>query len=324
MLPALGLCLLLFVGGGLERGHAVARGPRPEPAEQVLGKFVARLLARHHYSRTPFDAEVSRKLYTEYFERLDHNRSFFLASDLEDFRSYELVLGNLVADGKVEFAYDVYARLLQRVEERVEFVRGRLEEPFDYTVDEAILLDRSEEPWCASLEEMDEIWRRRVKNDVLVYELMKLREEDADEEEEGGADDAAPADGEEAETPEPPPVAGGDPEVDPVPAQDGSAPGPAAAEQPPGTGEVPGDVPAETEEAIAKEPPPTPTERVRSLRICVLLDKKLDRASGPVRALRSELTPDYTGFQIGDEWVVGYGLDAGQDFRELPCIAVLR
>lgn len=53
-----------------------------------------------------------------------------------------------------------------------------------------------------------------------------------------------------------------------------------------------------------------------SVRICVLLEKKKARA----RAVK----PDYVGFQIADEFVVGYGLDYMERYRNLPCIGVLR
>ena len=54
----------------------------------------------------------------------------------------------------------------------------------------------------------------------------------------------------------------------------------------------------------------------RSLRICALLDK-------PARRL-VEISIDYRGFEIPDEFVVGYGLDFGEFYRNLPFIGVLR
>ena len=54
----------------------------------------------------------------------------------------------------------------------------------------------------------------------------------------------------------------------------------------------------------------------QSLRICVLLDKKKPR----LRAVE----PDYIGFEIEDEFVVGYGLDYMERYRNLPYIGVLR
>jgi hypoxanthine phosphoribosyltransferase len=53
-----------------------------------------------------------------------------------------------------------------------------------------------------------------------------------------------------------------------------------------------------------------------SVRICVLLDKKKTR----LRVVE----PDYVGFEIADEFVVGYGLDYMERYRNLPCIGVLR
>jgi hypoxanthine phosphoribosyltransferase len=58
------------------------------------------------------------------------------------------------------------------------------------------------------------------------------------------------------------------------------------------------------------------TEGPLSVRICVLLQKKRTR----VRAVE----PDYVGFEIADEFVVGYGLDYLERYRNLPCIGVLK
>jgi hypoxanthine phosphoribosyltransferase len=54
----------------------------------------------------------------------------------------------------------------------------------------------------------------------------------------------------------------------------------------------------------------------RSIRICVLLSKKKQRARS--------VDADYVGFEIEDEFVVGYGLDFMERYRNLPYIGVLR
>jgi hypoxanthine phosphoribosyltransferase len=53
-----------------------------------------------------------------------------------------------------------------------------------------------------------------------------------------------------------------------------------------------------------------------SVRTCVLLEKRKTRTRAVV--------PDYVGFEIADEFVVGYGLDYMERYRNLPCIGVLR
>ena len=54
-----------------------------------------------------------------------------------------------------------------------------------------------------------------------------------------------------------------------------------------------------------------------SLKVCVLLDK-------PDRRLNHEAVFDYLGFSIPDVFVVGFGLDYSQRYRNLPYIGVLR
>ena len=58
------------------------------------------------------------------------------------------------------------------------------------------------------------------------------------------------------------------------------------------------------------------TARPRSVKVCVLLRKKKQR-------LR-KVDADYLGFEIKDEFVVGYGLDYDQHYRNLPYVGVLR
>jgi hypoxanthine phosphoribosyltransferase len=53
-----------------------------------------------------------------------------------------------------------------------------------------------------------------------------------------------------------------------------------------------------------------------SLKICTLLDKPSRR--------KVDLTPDYCGFEIEDKFVVGYGLDFAEEYRNLPFIGVLK
>ncbi len=63
-------------------------------------------------------------------------------------------------------------------------------------------------------------------------------------------------------------------------------------------------------EKLRRERPPA------SVRVCVLLRKKKVRAA--------DLEADYVGFDIGDEFVVGYGLDYQERYRNLPFIGTLR
>jgi hypoxanthine phosphoribosyltransferase len=58
------------------------------------------------------------------------------------------------------------------------------------------------------------------------------------------------------------------------------------------------------------------TAKPQNIRVCVLLSKKKQRARN--------VAADYVGFEIEDEFVVGYGLDFREHYRNLPYIGVLR
>jgi hypoxanthine phosphoribosyltransferase len=55
--------------------------------------------------------------------------------------------------------------------------------------------------------------------------------------------------------------------------------------------------------------------RPKTLRICTLLDKKAPR--------RIKVPIDYVGFEIPNEFVIGYGLDFEQIYRNLPYVAIM-
>jgi len=58
------------------------------------------------------------------------------------------------------------------------------------------------------------------------------------------------------------------------------------------------------------------TRRVKSIKVCTLLDKPSRR--------KKAIQPDFNGFVIPDVFVVGYGLDFNERYRNLPFIGVLR
>ncbi|MZP30892.1 hypoxanthine phosphoribosyltransferase [Heliobacterium undosum] len=53
-----------------------------------------------------------------------------------------------------------------------------------------------------------------------------------------------------------------------------------------------------------------------SVKVCTILDKPSRR--------KTPVAPDYNGFTIPDEFVIGYGLDYAEQYRHIPCVAVLK
>ncbi|MFK7889843.1 MAG: carboxy terminal-processing peptidase [Granulosicoccus sp.] len=150
--------------------------PADEHQEATAG--ILQLMQRYHYRRVAVDDELSEEIFDRYLESLDPQKSFLLASDVEEFEDYQQRLDDALRSARLTPVFDIFKRFRVRVEERAEFARDLLDSDFDFTVDESYIFNREDEAWPQSQEEIDEIWRKRVKNDVLNLRLAEQSTDD--------------------------------------------------------------------------------------------------------------------------------------------------
>ena len=145
---------------------------KPGKREKTITTAVAGLLERYHYTRRKLNNDLSKVLFKEYFDRLDPNHSYFLASDIKDFEEYRFLLDDMLRQGDLTFTYAIYQRFLKRFQNRLDHVKKRIQQPFDFSKEEMILSDRSEAAWPQNMQEMDELWRKQIKNQLLLEILQ--------------------------------------------------------------------------------------------------------------------------------------------------------
>lgn len=138
----------------------------PEHFPRLCSRF-ALLLESRHYLQKHIDEQVSAQAWTNYLMMLDYDRSYFLQSDVESFEPWRLRLHKDLKSGNLEFPLEVFKVFRQRLAERYEFVKKFLEEEQDYSVDEDYVWNRKDQPWPATPVEQDELWRKRMKNELL-------------------------------------------------------------------------------------------------------------------------------------------------------------
>jgi carboxyl-terminal processing protease len=153
--------------------------PAPDPSSAVIGQMVARILENSHYNHKPLDAAVSKQLLMQYLEMYDYNHMFLTKEDVAEFEQrYGSSLTDKLKAGEVEPAYEIFDRFMQRLEQREAYVKKLTAQPFDFTKDESAVLDRHELPWPAAGRDSDELWRKRVKYEVLQEKLAKTKPEE--------------------------------------------------------------------------------------------------------------------------------------------------
>ncbi|MCR4293911.1 MAG: carboxy terminal-processing peptidase [Elusimicrobia bacterium] len=146
----------------------------------IVAELVGRLLEQTHYARRPIDDGVSKDFLRNYLEAYDYNHMILEKSDVDEFEAkYGATLDDRIKDGDVEAAYEIHERVVKRLEERVALVKTLTSSTFDFTNDEKIILDRHELPWPATPQESKELWRLRIKHEVLLERLAKLKAEEA-------------------------------------------------------------------------------------------------------------------------------------------------
>jgi carboxyl-terminal processing protease len=138
-------------------------------------------LEREHFLRKPIDDEIASRWFDTFLAALDPLKIYFLQSDVDSFSEKKTSLDDLVRRGDVSFAYEVYDRFLERVDERIPIVEELLKTKLDFNQEESIVIDRDIAVWAKTQDEVHDKWRRRIKYDLLVQKMEKVGPEEARE-----------------------------------------------------------------------------------------------------------------------------------------------
>jgi carboxyl-terminal processing protease len=169
-LSAVGLAALLGAAMTPSAPSAAPATPavlQPTEQENYVARRVSDIIAREHYRRAPLDDHLSSLILDRYLDAIDSQRSYFYASDIAEFEKYRYELDDAIKAGDVEPAFVIFRRFQQRSRERMNYAVELLQKKPDFDLDESFTFDREKEPWPANAAEMNELWRKRVKNDAL-------------------------------------------------------------------------------------------------------------------------------------------------------------
>ncbi len=142
------------------------------------------LLEQYHYNHENVLPGAYGQVIPDFMAELDGQRLFFLSIDKDAFEKRypaNWVYNNLSALGKVDPAFDIYNTFLTRLDARIQWIFAELKKDIDLTTKETYLIDRAKGNWCATPEEADELWRKRLKFEILQDVLNKKTVEAAKE-----------------------------------------------------------------------------------------------------------------------------------------------
>ncbi len=152
----------------------------PESQHATASKRITARFTRAHYKKVIIDDSLSSDIFDRYIKQLDYARNVFTLSDIEKFNEYRLEFDSVLTRGKLDIAYNIFNLNMQRRLQRYEYAISLLnakdnKNPFDFTKEEIYFFDRENAPWPADINELNELWRLKVKSDVLNLTLTNKK-----------------------------------------------------------------------------------------------------------------------------------------------------
>ena len=133
-----------------------------------ITQSVGDILDRAHYKGERLNDGVAEKHLRNFLDALDYNHMFFLQTDVDEFTGkYATKLDNLTKAADAQPAFEIYERYLARLNSCLARIPALVKAPHDFTKDEKFLAQRNKGPWPKDEAEAAEVWRQRIKFELL-------------------------------------------------------------------------------------------------------------------------------------------------------------
>lgn len=144
---------------------------KPEPQHAQAAKFIRSILSDGHYSRPRVNDDLSQRMFDQYLSMLDNNRSYFLQADIDQFSKYRTTLDDSISRGELTVPFEMFTVFQKRWENRYDYAISLLQKPMKFDGKDRFQFDREDAAWPKNADELNELWRQRVKNDALSLKL---------------------------------------------------------------------------------------------------------------------------------------------------------
>ncbi|AOS42991.1 Tail-specific protease precursor [Lacunisphaera limnophila] len=169
----------LFLAGVL--AAAPDRELKTTPLMRQETRTLIQMLEHLHYNKDGMTAADYPQIITAYMQELDPQRLFFTQADEQAFRRQfgPRLETDLAYLGNIDAGFDIYKVYEQRVKTRLTWVFEQLPLGFDFTAQESYAPDRSKSPFPADNVEAEDLWRKRIKYEMLHDLVAKKTTEEA-------------------------------------------------------------------------------------------------------------------------------------------------
>ena len=153
--------------------------------DRLLIDLVSYVLDKLHYNPKIINDDFSLKVFDDFIDAVDSQKRFFLESDIQILSEYKLLIDDQINSSDITFFNVTFDILKKRISEVEGFYETILNQPFDFNVDEEINLDYENLSYASNIDELRNLWRKRLKLSTLDAFASKkeINEDKIDQEE---------------------------------------------------------------------------------------------------------------------------------------------
>lgn len=167
-------CFLAFNSMG---NSSKSSGNPPSKYEQIL-KLVGEMLKQAHYSPQDINDDFSKKIFKKYITDINQEKNIFLQSDIDALKIYETSIDEEIKGSPVKFFLAAGNSFNSRMLETEAISNEILAKPFNFTIDETVVLDADKLTYPINDAERKDRWRKKLKFMTLerFVDLQEIRE----------------------------------------------------------------------------------------------------------------------------------------------------
>lgn len=148
----------------------------PDAQQSLVLKEVVGLIENYNYKKIKLNDSISSIIFDRYIKALDPSKYYFLESDVKEFERHRTTLDDDFRIGDLSAPFYIFNVYLKRYNERVDYSISQIKNKFDFNQNDTYVYDREKMPWVTTTTALDDIWKKRVK-----YELVNLKIAGTDE-----------------------------------------------------------------------------------------------------------------------------------------------
>ncbi|HEY0667438.1 MAG TPA: carboxy terminal-processing peptidase [Sphingobacteriaceae bacterium] len=143
---------------------------KPDQQQSLVAKEIVNMLETYHFKKISVNDSLSSVIFNRYLESLDGGHNYLLKTDVQEFEKFRNTFDDDLRKGDLSAPFYMYNVFQKRYNERIKYSLNELTKPFDFSSNETYTYNRSKLPWLASTKESDDLWKKRLK-----YELLNLK-----------------------------------------------------------------------------------------------------------------------------------------------------